>query len=330
LKFYSGHDHPEVCQVLKLLGTALFENGQVTQANLKARKALEIAEKLFDGYQQPILIKIYQLLSRVSNKQYEYTQSRRYLERAIEIARQLYENDEHVVLVALLRDLAFAFFNEGSYRDAAEAYKRVIQVSQKLARSELYPNIGSDIYDLGRCLSLEGAMDEAQIVLEHGTQVCKDDDQIISKIYQEIGWIAVSQGQDEAAQTWFQRCLKSDVSGRNKDEALMATMFHELGRGYYEEGKFVEAISHFSESLEMSRRYHGTEDHPNYATTIGCVAQVYYDQGELAKSIECLNKAYSTCKRTLGEGHPTTTFFQSKLASIQQNFKKSPEIIEVQ
>lgn len=312
-RLYQTEDHPEVFTAYEALSTIALDQGDQAGALAYAQVAMKIADKIFDMQQQAGVARVLYVMARADAKQYAFSAARNHLKRALEVLRRLYQTEETSFYVILLREYGFALFNEGNYKQGAEAFEKVIRLNCKLTNTDQYPGVASDLYDLGRCLTLSSELTEAVMILQQGLVVQHLDQPSMSKMLQELGWIHMAKEVGTESFAWFKRCLLSDTQSRAKDEALMATMFHELGRSYYEEGKFSEAISHFEQSLEMSRRYHGTESHPNYATTLGCLAQVYFDQGKTELGKTHLEKAFVTCQKTLGDTHPTTVFFQTKL-----------------
>ena len=316
IRLYGTEDHPEVITCLEALATLSLDQNNPPLAQASGKAALAIGERLFDQQQQSCLARVLYVMARLYAKNYLFSIARDHLKRALDILRRLYQTEENPFSVIVLREYGFAMFNEGNYKQGEESFKKVIELNTRMAATESYPGVASDLYDLGRCMALHGDLTEAVMVLRRGLEVQQLDDQSLSKMLQELGWIFISKESEEEARAWFMKCLLSDTLSRAKDEALMATMFHELGRTYYEEGKFPEAIAHFEQSLEMSKRFHLTENHPNFATTLGCLAQVFFDQGKADIGRQHLQKAFLTCKRTLGDAHPTTAFFQAKLQQL--------------
>ena len=69
------------------------------------------------------------------------------------------------------------------------------------------------------------------------------------------------------------------------------------------QGKYDEALPHFTEALEVSRRALGDE-HPNTLTSISNMGNLLNSQGKYDEALPHFTEALEAYRRTLGDEHP--------------------------
>ena len=85
----------------------------------------------------------------------------------------------------------------------------------------------------------------------------------------------------------------------------------------YQRGKFAEAIPVVKKVLEIRKKALG-EDHPDYATSLNNLAELYRAMGDYAKAEPLYRQALEIRKRALGEEHPDYATSRKGLAGLHE------------
>ncbi|OCL00243.1 FabD/lysophospholipase-like protein [Cenococcum geophilum 1.58] len=115
------------------------------------------------------------------------------------------------------------------------------------------------------------------------------------------------------------------------DKDQKTALVWKFGSCVYEDGRYVEAESSFSQVMETRKRVLG-EEHPSTLTSMANLASTFWNQGRWKEAEELQAKGLKICSRVLGEEHPSTLTSMANLASTfwNQGRWKEAEELEVQ
>src|SRR4051794_10492667 len=85
----------------------------------------------------------------------------------------------------------------------------------------------------------------------------------------------------------------------------------------YQQGRYEEAISLSTRSLELARQIWG-EGHPDYATILSNLAELHRAMGDYAAAEPLLRRALEIRRVALGEGHPDYAQSLNNLAELHK------------
>ena len=86
----------------------------------------------------------------------------------------------------------------------------------------------------------------------------------------------------------------------------------------FKQGKYQEAIPLAEKAIELAKRVYGPE-HPNTATSLNNLAELYDYMGEHAKAEPLLQEALRIRQKVLGSEHPDTALSLNNLAALYQD-----------
>jgi CHAT domain-containing protein/tetratricopeptide (TPR) repeat protein len=86
----------------------------------------------------------------------------------------------------------------------------------------------------------------------------------------------------------------------------------------YQRGKYGEAITRALTATELARRHLG-EDHPDFATSLNNLAELYRSMGDYAQAEPLYRQASEIWRVALGEGHPDFAASLNNLAALYQS-----------
>lgn len=97
---------------------------------------------------------------------------------------------------------------------------------------------------------------------------------------------------------------------------------------YFDLGDYAKAIELGTQAMEICKQVLG-ETHPNYATSLGNLAQYYSDLGDYSKAIDLCTQAMEIRKEALGESHPFYASSLGELASYYSGLGDYDKAIEL-
>jgi tetratricopeptide (TPR) repeat protein len=100
--------------------------------------------------------------------------------------------------------------------------------------------------------------------------------------------------------------------------------------GFYQEklAQYQNAIKFYQQAIEIDEQIL-SELHPNYATHLNNLANVYYLQGRYDKAMELYKQVIKIDEQTIGKEHPDYAFRLNNLASVYQSQGRYDEAIEL-
>ena len=109
---------------------------------------------------------------------------------------------------------------------------------------------------------------------------------------------------------------ESVISAVAQEETeTLASVFHNIGYGYYCMGDHDKALEYYGKALEIRESKLG-KDHPYTATTYNNIAVVYDAKGDYDKALEYYGKALEIRESKLGKDHPDTAQTFNNIATV--------------
>ncbi len=112
---------------------------------------------------------------------------------------------------------------------------------------------------------------------------------------------------------------ESVISAIEQEETeTLASVFHNIGYGYYYMGDYDKALEYFGKALEIRESKLG-KDHPSTATTYNNIAKVFMALGNYVKALEYLEKDMEISESKLGKDHTDTATTYNDIALVYSN-----------
>jgi tetratricopeptide (TPR) repeat protein len=97
----------------------------------------------------------------------------------------------------------------------------------------------------------------------------------------------------------------------------------------YRQGKFDRAILVAQKSLEVANANVGP-DHPNVATSLNNLAELYRTQGDYTKAEPLYKRSLAISEKALGPDHPDVATSLNNLAFLYHATKREKEALELE
>jgi tetratricopeptide (TPR) repeat protein len=107
-------------------------------------------------------------------------------------------------------------------------------------------------------------------------------------------------------------------------------LYYVFGLGFYDSGKYSEALECFQKALAIREKVLG-EEHPDTVATYNNIALVYSCQENYAKAMEWLQKALAIREKIRGKEHPLTAATYNNIADVysrQGDYAKGLELYQ--
>jgi tetratricopeptide (TPR) repeat protein len=115
----------------------------------------------------------------------------------------------------------------------------------------------------------------------------------------------------------FVSCISLHAKLSPEEEARLASLAEKVGE-LYQSGKFAEAIPVAQESLALAEKALGP-DHPESATLVNNLAELYRSMGEYAKAQALFQRALKIDEKALGPDHPNVARDLNNLALLYKS-----------
>ena len=102
----------------------------------------------------------------------------------------------------------------------------------------------------------------------------------------------------------------SNLAGAAEGQRLNAQLTR-----LYQEGKYEEAVPIARQLVALAKKVLGP-DHPDVATSLNNLAEIYSAQGQYAMALPLYEQALSIVKKALGHDHPNFALSLNNLAGL--------------
>lgn len=82
-------------------------------------------------------------------------------------------------------------------------------------------------------------------------------------------------------------------------------------------GEYDEALPLYEQTLRIQEKALGL-DHPDVATTLNNMGNLFYDQGKFEEALPLTERAIAVLEKALGPEHPRTKIFRTGLGNIKR------------
>jgi tetratricopeptide (TPR) repeat protein len=116
--------------------------------------------------------------------------------------------------------------------------------------------------------------------------------------------------------------VTNDPVGKGNDiQLLLSSVIESIGNAYRERGKHEEAISFFSDAVELLISKIGKESH-EVARTYYVLAQTFSDQKDYDEALKALSTAKEIFSSIYGDRHPETAACYYKIGLVLREYPK--------
>lgn len=187
----------------------------------------------------------------------------------------------------------------GEYEAAVESYQAAIELVNRNAELADIDQIADITRRIGRSYERRGTFDEAlwwlRLALSHLDEAGQPEDSVTrARVYNDLGWVAFHQGQQETAHYWFSRGL-GILEGTDHFNEL-ASVYNRLAASYWSRGDWETASDFAQRGLAVREAAGDTGGIANSLNQLGIIA---YAQGAWQASEEHFQRALTIYSRGL-------------------------------
>src|SRR2546426_700204 len=122
---------------------------------------------------------------------------------------------------------------------------------------------------------------------------------------------------------WFRKKRPQRVEDSRSWEEEIDRLNREVVR-LYQRGDFRSAMVQSTRAAELARRHLG-EDHPDFATSLNDLAELYRAMGDYARAEPLYRQALEIYRVALGENHPHFATSLNNLAGLYAGTERTSE-----
>jgi tetratricopeptide (TPR) repeat protein len=320
-----GSDHPQVAATCIHLG-ALYRNSGDFESSLKYMlQAVDIQKKSL-GEEHPVVASTYNNIGALHYQSNDFARAIREYEKALNI--HLKDSGElHVDTAGTYHNLGVAWKHLGDFKTAKEYLQKALHVrqhhykQQQIAcgeeKGEKSSNAGTaaaaaaaaDVAvshtALGQLyaemVNHEAAMEQYDAALVIQKQIFGPDSPMAATGHNNIGAIHYERGKYADALKEYQTGLEI-LSAKEPNHIDTAASWNNVGLTNLKMGEAGKALEHHQEALRILTGIYGPK-HPNLATTIGSIGNVYKIQELWKKALTEYEVAHELLESALGTSH---------------------------
>lgn len=133
-----------------------------------------------------------------------------------------------------------------------------------------------------------------------------------------LGLLLLKLGYSAKAQQIYEILLNETT-----DDCEKASIYNQLGKAKYDQGKYQEAITFYEKSLEIDQQTLRPQ-HPDLAYSYGEIGNVYFSMGEYAKARSSHEKALQIRQKSLPPNHPDLASSYNNLGEVFRSMGEYP------
>lgn len=302
-----NHESPATSAMADLennLGSALYRNDKLDEAEAMYRKALETRRALL-GEDHIDFAESLANLGAVLKDRGANTDAEASLRKALEIQRKTLPSN-HPYLAVTARHLAELLQRRGEFDLALPLFLESLEIDRQALGSE-HPRVGLAVEGLAKITFLRGDFAAAEMHYQEALRIQlltlgEEHGEVVHTI-NNLGAVLYRRGDLQGAAQMWERALaltKKRVGDAHIDVAIA---LNNLGIIYWEREDWEKAVETFEESLAIKQKKIGREN-ADVALTMDNLGSVYRDRGELGRSEPLLLEAMEMRKKMLGPDHP--------------------------
>ena len=182
-----------------------------------------------------------------------------------------------------------------------------------------------DPYDKGEIALYQQNYLEATEQLSRSYEMRKP---VFEKALAEMVEVTFSLGQSLYGEGRYREAvekLREANALRNDD----ADIINYLGIALVQAGHYVEAAPHLNRTLAINEKSLGS-DHPDTATSLNNLAELYRSQGKYAEAEPLFKRALAIFEKTLGAGHPDVATVLENYADLLRKMNREAEAVKLE
>ena len=211
-------------------------------------------------------------------------------------AEELYKKAQYDSSINYFEKASIIYEKVGTQTDAPKAWEKYI-IGIK--------GIGEVLNELGK---YNNAIEQLSKALEIGLNKVSENHILISSIYNLIGKIYFSKGDNDYSLEYYQKALNIMEQTSSKNHINVAYIYNNIGIVYHNNLNYDKALEYYNKSLALKLKLLGQYDTKvaNTYNNIGCIYWGPGDcgTGEYDKALEYFKKSLDIRLKILGDHHP--------------------------
>jgi tetratricopeptide (TPR) repeat protein len=280
-------NHPDI-------GTSLINISQVFNALGQYEKAINYLKKAFQNHfnslpsGHPSLSIVYNNLGQLYHRQGKFKEASELYEKSLEIQLKALPAD-HPDIAWTYNNIAANYEGLGDFTKATEYFDKTLQIELHSLPLN-HPNIAATYNNLASLLQGQNNLEEALMLYEKALQIwliaLSPNHSQVALCYSNISSIYSANGNNNKSMEYLNKALQIQISSSSsKDHPDFAPIYRNLGRAYYVQAKFQNALEMFEKALEIWVKVLPT-NHMTLALLYADLSLVYDSFGEYEKSLE--------------------------------------------
>lgn len=288
-----GNNHPDVASALSDLAHLYYVQGRYNEAEPLHKRALSIGEQQL-GKDHSNVVTSLNNLALVYQAQGRYTEAEPLYQRSLAIWEQQLGKD-HPNVAKSLNNLATFYQSQGRYTEAEPLYQRSILIREQQLGKD-HPDVATTLNNLATVYEMQGRYCEAEPLLQRAVAIGEEH-----------------LGSDHPNVALYLSNLANIYREQRKG---MANPYSYLVPGFQEPDNYSsEAEPLYQKVLAIWEQQLG-KDHPNVATVLNNLADLYRVQRRYSEAELLLQRAMVISEQQLGNDHPDVARSLNNLAEV--------------
>ena len=297
----------------------LYQQGRYREAEVFARKALELGEREFGPDHENMAV-LLSNLATLYKDQGRYVDAEPLYQRSLAIlAKTLVK--EYPSVAMTLNNLASLYQAQGRYGDAEPLYKRSLAISERAIGSE-HPNVATTLNNLAGLYNTQGRYVDAEPLYKRSLAIFEKtlgrDHPSVAMVLNNLAGLYDTQGQYEEAELFYRRSLAISEKALGREHLSVATILNNLAELFDTQGRYGDGEPLYKRSLAIREKALGLE-HPDVGATLNNLAALYWDQGRYGDAEPLLQRSLAISEKALGREHPSVATILNNLAALYED-----------
>lgn len=309
----------------------LYRAGQYADAEMVAKRALEIAQKNVDA-KHPDLATSLNNLAVIYRAQGLIAQAEPLHQRALAIREKAFGPD-HPAIVTSLNNLAEIYKVKGNFAQSEALFQRALAIRAHTL-SPNHPNIVASLNNLAGVYDAQGKFAQAEplykrlLAIDAATLGPNNPDFAVrlnnlAARYFAQAWFA-------QAEPLYQRALAINEKSLGKNHPEVATTLNNLAELWRAQAQYARAEPLYKRALSIREKALGPS-HPEVAASLNNLAELYRAQAQYGAAEPLYKRALTIWEKTLGPNHPNLGTGLNNLALLykaQGQYAKAEPLLQ--
>lgn len=319
-----GKDHPQVAATHIHLGALYRQAGDMQQSLDHMKAALDIQKEAL-GDKHPLVASSYNNIGALHYQMMDFARAIREYEKALSIHQEVH-GEMHPGTAGTYHNLGVAWKHLGDFSTALEYLQKALHVRQQSLivdeqkasgtnndrsassnSNAAASDVASSHTALGQLFAEmandEAAMEQYEAALSMQQKVFGADSPVTAVGHNNKGAVLFQQGNYADALQEYQTGLNI-LLRKEPNHPDTASSWNNVGLAYLKMGQLDQSLEHHQEALKILTLVYGG-GHPNLATTIGSIGNVYKAQEKWEEALGNFETAHDLLVSALGTSdHP--------------------------